>query len=125
MRSFCVRVHTAIVYAVLGCNSSREERVNLSSSRSIIPVCSAGQLVHSISLKQNEAQSAREQSTHKGVNLRSKYVTQVQQHEDIPLVEFIYLVFTRKPGESYRRRLRSLLLYSCYVFRLLINSLAC
>ena len=25
------------------------------------------------------------------------------------------------PGESYRRRLRSLLLYSCYVFRALIN----
>ena len=26
----------------------------------------------------------------------------------------MYLVFTRSPGESYRRRLRSLL-YSCYV----------
>ena len=25
--------------------------------------------------------------------------------EDIPLVEFMYLVFTRMPGESYRRRL--------------------
>ena len=31
----------------------------------------------------------------------------------------MYLVFTRVPGESYRRRLRSLLL--CYVFRALIN----
>ena len=71
MRSFCVRVHTAIVYAVLGCNSSREERVNISSSKSNLHVCSAVQLVHSISLKHNEAQSAREQSTHKGVNLRS------------------------------------------------------
>ena len=30
----------------------------------------------------------------------------------------MYLVFTRMPGESYRRRLRSLL---CYVFRALIN----
>ena len=30
-------------------------------------------------LKQNEAQSARAQSTHKGVNQRSKYITQVQQ----------------------------------------------
>ena len=29
------------------------------------------------------------------------------------------------PGESYRRRLRSLLLYLCYVFRALINSLVC
>ena len=30
---------------------------------------------------------------------------------NVPLVEFMYLVFTRMPGESYRRRLRSLLLY--------------
>ena len=37
----------------------------------------------------------------------------------------MYLVFTRKPGESYRRRLRSLLLYMCDVFRALINSLVC
>ena len=45
--------------------------------------------------------------------------------EDVPLVEFMYLVFTRMPGESYRRRLRSLLLYLCYVFRALINSPVC
>ena len=29
--------------------------------------------------------------------------------EEVPLVEFMYLVFTRMPCESYRRRLRSLL----------------
>ena len=29
--------------------------------------------------------------------------------EDVPLMEFMYLVFTGMPGESYRRRLRSLL----------------
>ena len=40
-------------------------------------------------------------------------------------VEFMYLVFTRMPGESYRRRLGSLLLDLCYVFRALINSLVC
>ena len=40
-------------------------------------------------------------------------------------MEFMYLVFTRMPGESYIRRLRSLLLYLCYVFRALINSLVC
>ena len=34
----------------------------------------------------------------------------------------LYLVFTRMPGESYLRRLRSSLLYLCYVFRALINS---
>ena len=39
------------------------------------------------------------------------------------MVEFMYLVFTRMPGESYRRRLRSLSLNLCYVFRALINSL--
>jgi len=38
----------------------------------------------------------------------------------------MYLVCTRMSGESYRRRLRSLLLYMCYVlFRALINSLVC
>ena len=36
----------------------------------------------------------------------------------------MYLVFTRMPGESYRRRLGSLLLYLCHVFRAL-NKLAC
>ena len=42
---------------------------------------------------------------------------------DVPLVEFMYFVFARMPGESYRRRLGSLLLYVCDVFRALINSL--
>ena len=44
---------------------------------------------------------------------------------DVALVEFMYLVVTRLPGESDRRRLRSLFLCSCDVFRELINSLAC
>ena len=109
---------------------------------------------------------ARAESTHKGVNQRSKDVTQAQQqrpesptvtltwhvckyktyyklrqrfilkctsdgiyvpciiaHMDVPLVEFMYLVFTHVPGESYSRRLRSLLLYSCDVIRALINPL--
>ena len=43
--------------------------------------------------------------------------------KDVPLVEFMYLVFTHVPGESYRRRLRSLLLCLCDDFRALINSL--
>ena len=45
--------------------------------------------------------------------------------EDVPLVEFMYFIFTRMPGDSYCRRLRSLLLYLRYVFRPLINSLVC
>ena len=36
----------------------------------------------------------------------------------------MYLVYTRMPGESYRRRLRSLL-YLCCVFPKLMNSLVC
>ena len=49
----------------------------------------------------------------------------VFHREDVPLVEVMYLVFTRMPGESYGRRLGSLLLYLCYVYRALINSLVC
>ena len=30
-----------------------------------------------------------------------------KKKEDVPLVEYMYLVFTRMPGESYRRRFRS------------------
>ena len=41
----------------------------------------------------------------------------------VPLAEVMYLVITRMPCESYRRRLRSLLLSLCDVFRALINSL--
>ena len=59
------------------------------------------------------------ESTHKGVNQSSEDVTQTQQ-----LVDFMYPVFTRKPGESDRRRLRSSL-WLCDVFRALINSLVC
>ena len=75
--------------------------------------------------KQNEAQSARAESTHKGDNQRSKNGIQLQVISTVPLVAFMYLVFTRMPGESYRRRLRSLLLYLRYFFRALINSLVC
>ena len=50
------------------------------------------------------------------------YATGGYPFEDVPLVEFMYLVFTRMPAESYRRRLRSML-YLCYLFRALINSL--
>ena len=45
--------------------------------------------------------------------------------EDVALVEFMYLVFTCMPGESYHRQLRSLLLCLCDVFQVLINSLVC
>ena len=38
-------------------------------------------------------------------------------------VESVFLVFTHMPGESYHRRLRSLLLYLCYIIWALINSL--
>ena len=50
---------------------------------------------------------------------------ELEWFEDVPQVEFMYLAFIRMPGESYRRRLRSLLLYLWYVFRALINPLVC
>ena len=47
-----------------------------------------------------------------------------QLHQNLPLVEFMYLAFTRMPGESYHRQPRSLLCF-CDSFRALINSFAC
>ena len=44
--------------------------------------------------------------------------------EAVPLMGFMYLVFTREPSKSYSRQLR-FLLYLCYVFRALINSFGC
>ena len=48
-----------------------------------------------------------------------------KRKDDVPLLEVTYPVFTRLPGESYRRQLRPLLLCLCDVFRVLINSCAC
>lgn len=45
--------------------------------------------------------------------------------EDVPLVEFKFLVFTHMPGESYYRQPRSLLLCVGDIFQVLINSLVC
>ena len=42
--------------------------------------------------------------------LRQRYI------KDVPLVEFVCLVFTRMPSESYRRQLGSLLLCLCKAF---------
>ena len=42
--------------------------------------------------------------------------------EHVPLVELMYLVFTRMPDESYCRQLRSSFLSLCDDFRALINS---
>ena len=59
-----------------------------------------------------------------GYQMYQRYIL-VHHPEDVPLVEFTYLVFTRMPCESYRRRLRSLLLCLCDVFPALITSLVC
>ena len=45
--------------------------------------------------------------------------------EDIPLVEFMYFVFTGMPGKSYRRRLRSLSLCLGDDDELMLNVLRC
>ena len=44
-------------------------------------------------------------------------------YENVPLVEFIYLIHML--GESYRRRLGSFFICSSDFFRALINSLVC
>ena len=54
--------------------------------------------------------------------VNTRYINSTGVHS---AVESLYLVFTCMPGESYRRRLGSLLLYLCYVFQALINSLGC
>ena len=48
--------------------------------------------------------------------------SKIHSEEKVPLVEFMYLVFTRMPGDIY---CRSLFLCLCDVFRALINSLIC
>ena len=45
--------------------------------------------------------------------------------ENVPQMEFMYLAFSRMPGESQCRRLWSLLLCLCDIFQMLINSLVC
>ena len=48
----------------------------------------------------------------------------VYDTEDVPWMEFVYLVFTCMPGKCYCRKFRSLLFW-CDIFRALINSLVC
>ena len=44
--------------------------------------------------------------------------------DDVSLMEFVYLVFTRRPGESCRRRFRSVLPCSTDVFEPKLTSLS-
>ena len=62
----------------------------------------------------------------------TKSINQQVQQKDVPLVRSMYLVFTRMPGESYRRRLQSLsscLCVTSFQWRLpplsVITSLVC
>ena len=72
--------------------------------------------------KRGEKQRHRETNTERQTDKPTDRDTE-RSREDVPLVQFMYLVFIRMPGESYRRRLRSLLLCLCDVFQVLINSL--
>ena len=49
------------------------------------------------------------------------YATLRSLLEDVLLVEFIYLVFIRMPGESFCKPLGSFLLCLCDIFQALIN----
>ena len=55
-------------------------------------------------------------STSTASRLLSRQINHLQK-EDVPLVEFMYLVFACMSGESYHRRLRYLLLCLCGVFQ--------
>ena len=48
-----------------------------------------------------------------------------KDREDVPLGGVYVRVFICMPGESYRRYLSYLFLYSCDVFRALMNSIVC
>ena len=77
--------------------------------------------------------TAMQESTHKGVNQRSKYVTQVQQQRPQDLRSlllywcYVFLALINRSLLLYWCYVflaiinRSLLLYWCYVFRALIN----
>ena len=75
------------------------------------------------SLKQNEAQSesACAESTNKGVNQHSKLRCHTTLPDDVPLVKFMYLVFTYLPGESYCRWIKSSLLCLCDIIIMSTN----
>ena len=51
----------------------------------------------------------------------SRHWWQLALLEDVSLVESMYLVFTRMPGETYHGQLGSLLLYLCYICILSTN----
>ena len=70
--------------------------------------------------------SSMQRHTSKLPKLMSEQTTSKKKSDekDVPLVQFMYFVFTRMPGESYCRRLRSWLCLRD-VFRALINSLVC
>ena len=70
--------------------------------------------------------SSMQRHTSKLPKLLSEQTTSKKKNDekDVPLVQFMYFVFPRMPGDSYRRRLRSWLCLRD-VFRALINSLVC
>ena len=70
--------HSAISSSLTAVRNSHKDNVRSSAV--------AKQLwLHSINLKRNEPQSARAESTHKGANQRSKYVTHVNNRDPSPL----------------------------------------
>ena len=56
-----------------------------------------------MNLKQNETQSARAESTHKGVNQSSKDVTQAQQRPELLIVTLTWHVRKYKVHKSHQR----------------------
>ena len=54
-------------------------------------------------IKQNETQGARTESTYKGVNQRSKYVTQVPQRPESPTVTLTWHACKYKVHKQFQR----------------------
>ena len=71
--------------------------------------------------KTNNKETKTEMYLSGGISVLCIYM-HARESYHVPLVEFMYLVFTHTPGKNYRMRLRSLLCL-CDVFRTLINSL--
>ena len=66
----------------------------------------------SLNLKQNEAQSACAESTNKGVNSRSKYITQVQQQRpESPTVTLTWHTCKYKVHKLHQRYILNLRIY--------------
>ena len=111
------RWREGIIYLSLHCHHQNDSCIKMGSDESHfnVSVGSDGQSHKTESTNHNLFEEKGEPKRYRTEVLPLTSPTPYRQAkaahtEDVPLVEFMYLVFTRMPGESYRTRLRSLLL---------------